>query len=64
MSSQFASIRRRAADARGQSASEYVALTGMVVAIAVLVANGLGVSLRLALQTAAQRMLSVVTGYP
>jgi hypothetical protein len=41
-----------------------VALTGMVVAIAVLVANGLGLSLRLALQTAAQRMLSVVTGYP
>jgi hypothetical protein len=57
-------MRARAADARGQSTSEYVALAGIVVAVAVIVANTVGMSLRLALQTAAQRMLSAVTGSP
>ncbi|MCX6552471.1 MAG: hypothetical protein NTY02_15950 [Acidobacteria bacterium] len=57
-------VRRRISDERGQSTSEYITLTGMVVSIAILVVNVLGVSVRLALQTAAQKMLSVITGYP
>jgi hypothetical protein len=56
--------RRRALDRRGQTTSEYVVLTGIVVAIAIVVADVLGLSLRLALQTAARRVLSVVTGCP
>jgi hypothetical protein len=55
---------RRAADRRGQTTAEYVVITGIIAAVAVLVSNGLGLSLRLALQNAALRVLSVVTGYP
>jgi hypothetical protein len=54
----------RALDRRGQTTSEYVVLAGILVAIAIVVADGLGFSLRLALQTAARRVLGVVTGYP
>jgi hypothetical protein len=54
----------RALDRRGQTTSEYVVIAGIVVAIAVVVADGLGLSLRLAMQAAVQRVIGVVTGYP
>jgi len=50
--------------ATGQSMSEYVVLTGMTTAIAILVVNTLGVTIRQVFQSVAQRVLSVVTGYP
>jgi Flp pilus assembly pilin Flp len=50
--------------ASGQSMSEYLVLTGMTTAIAILVANTLGVTIRQVFQNVAQRILSVVTGYP
>jgi hypothetical protein len=49
---------------RGQTTSEYVALAGVTTVIAVLMANVLGLSLRQAMESVAQRMLSVITGYP
>ena len=49
---------------RGQTTSEYVALAGVTTAIAILMANVLGLSLRQAMESVAQRMLSVITGYP
>ncbi len=55
---------RRFADERGQSVAEYITLTGLVAGLALLVVSVLGGSIRLALQTAAQKVLSVVTGYP
>lgn len=54
----------RALGERGQTTSEYVVISGIVVAIAVVVADGLGFSLRQAMQAAAQRVIGVVTGCP
>jgi Flp pilus assembly pilin Flp len=56
--------RRLRRDDSGQSMSEYLALTGVTTAIAVLVANTLGVTIRHVFQSVAQRILQVVTGYP
>jgi len=64
MSRRMTACWRRALDPRGQTTSEYVVITGIVVALAVVVADRLGFSLRLAMQTAAQRVIGVVTGYP
>jgi hypothetical protein len=64
MSSKPRGRARRVADERGQSVAEYITLTGLVAGIALLVVTVLGGSIRLALQTAAQKVLSVVTGYP
>jgi hypothetical protein len=44
--------------------SEYLALTGVTTAIAILAANTLGVRLREVIQGMAQAVLQVVTGYP
>ncbi len=49
---------------RGQTTSEYVVLAGVTTAIAILMANVLGLSLRQTMESVAQRMLSVITGYP
>lgn len=49
---------------RGQTITEYVTLVGMVTGIALVVSNLLGASLREAFRSVAQRMLSVITGYP
>jgi len=57
-------ILRRALGERGQSTSEYLTLTGLVATLAILVVNVLGFSVRVALQAAAQKLLSVITGYP
>jgi len=62
MSSGGRPARRR--DQRGQSTSEYVVLAGITTAIALVMANVLGTSLRQAMASVAQRMLSVITGYP
>ena len=48
----------------GQSMSEYVALTGVTTAIAILSANTLGVHLREVMRGMAQQVLRLVTGYP
>lgn len=55
---------RRRAGERGQTTSEYLVLMGTATAIAVLVSSTLGFSLRMALRTVAERMLSVITGHP
>jgi hypothetical protein len=60
----IALARRGWKDEAGQSVSEYLVLTGMTTAIAILVANTLGVTIRQVFQSVAQRILSVVTGYP
>ena len=57
------SLWRRAADERGQTTAEYVTLLGAVTAIAVIMSNMLGFSLRQVLSSVAQRMISVITGY-
>jgi hypothetical protein len=41
-----------------------VALAGVTAAIAIMMANVLGLSLRQTMESVAQRMLSVITGYP
>ena len=56
--------RRRWADESGQSMSEYVALTGVTTAIAILAANTLGVRIREVIAGMAQKVLQVITGYP
>lgn len=47
---------------RGQTTTEYVTVVGMVAGMAILVSNVLGLSLREAFRSVAQRMLSVITG--
>ncbi len=49
---------------RGQTITEYVTVVGMVAGIALVVSNVLGASLREVFRSVAQRMLSVITGYP
>lgn len=56
--------RRLWTDRRGQSFSEYLALTGITTAMAILAANTLGVQIRQVIQRMAQTVLQVVTGYP
>jgi len=56
--------RRLRTESRGQTMSEYLALTGVTTAIAILAANTLGVHLRHVIQGMAQKVLQVVTGYP
>jgi hypothetical protein len=56
--------RRGWAKDSGQSVSEYLVLAGMTTAIAILVANTLGVTIRQVFQHAAESILRVVTGYP
>lgn len=51
-------------DERGQTITEYVTLVGMATSIAIVVCRILNVSLREAFRSVAQRMLSVITGYP
>ena len=48
----------------GQSMSEYLALTGVTTAIAILAANTLGVHIRAVISGMAQKVLQVITGYP
>ena len=55
---------RRAAAERGQTTAEYVTLVGAVTLIAILMSNVLGFSLRQVLSNVAQKMISVITGYP
>lgn len=57
-------LRNRWLDERGQAISEYVVLVGSVATIAILVSRVLGFSLRETFRAVAQRMLSVITGYP
>jgi len=64
MSDARAPFLRRLSDERGQSISEYVTLTGLVVSVSLLVVNVLGLSIRHALQSVAEQILKVVTGYP
>lgn len=56
--------RRLWTDRSGQSFSEYLALTGITTAMAILAANTLGVQIRQVIQRMAQTVLQVVTGYP
>jgi len=56
--------RRLRTESCGQTMSEYLALTGVTTAIAILAANILGVRLREVIQGMAQTALQVVTGYP
>jgi Flp pilus assembly pilin Flp len=58
------SIGSRVRDARGQTTTEYLVLTGMLAAIAVAAFNLLEGSMRGTFQSAAMRVLSVVTGTP
>ena len=58
------SLWRRAADERGQTTAEYVTLLGAVTTVAIIMSNMLGFSLRQVMSNVAQRMISVITGYP
>ena len=44
--------------------SEYLVLAGVTTAIAILVANTLGVHIRAVISGMAQQVLQVITGYP
>ena len=57
-------LRRGWRDESGQSMSEYLVLTGVTTALAIMVASTLGVTIRQVFQSIAQRILQVVTGYP
>lgn len=63
MSSRFVNLARWRSE-RGQTITEYVTVVGMVAGIALVVSNVLGASLREVFRSVAQRMLSVITGYP
>jgi hypothetical protein len=56
--------RRAWAGESGQTMSEYLALTGVTTAIAILTANVLGVQIRAVIAGMAQKVLQVITGYP